>query len=97
LGACGNRNASVKTFLGQSTRTDQGEKHAFILAHASAMLAFAATMTIETTDANAVVCARGVYRAGCAGYRGAVVVRRPPVVAACRRVLVNGVWVRRCV
>jgi hypothetical protein len=64
---------------------------------ASAILAFAATMTIETTDANAVVCARGVYRAGCAGYRGAVVVRRPPVVAACRSVLVNGVWVRRCV
>jgi len=38
--------------------------------------------------------ALGAYRAG---YRGAVVVRRPPVVAACRRVLVNGVWVRRCV
>jgi hypothetical protein len=53
---------------------------------ASAMLAFAATMTIETTDANAVVCARGVYRAGCAGYRGAVVVRRPrslPPAAGC--------------
>jgi len=64
---------------------------------ASAVLAFAATMTVETTDANAVVCARGVYRAGCAGARGAVVVRRPPVVAACRTVLVNGVWVRRCV
>ncbi|WP_298422452.1 hypothetical protein [Rhodoblastus sp.] len=29
--------------------------------------------------ANAVVCARGVYRAGCAGPRGAAVVRRPPV------------------
>jgi hypothetical protein len=65
---------------------------------APAILAFAATMTFETNDANAVVCARGVYRAGCAGARGAVVVRRhPPVVAACRRVLVNGVWVRRCV
>jgi hypothetical protein len=63
---------------------------------ASAILAFAATMTFETTDANAVVCARGVYRAGCAGHRGAVVVRRPPV-AACRMVWVNGVRVRRCV
>lgn len=31
--------------------------------------------------ANAVVCARGVYRAGCAGPRGAVVTRRP--VARC--------------
>jgi hypothetical protein len=64
---------------------------------ASAVLAFAATITIETTDANAVVCARGVHRAGCAGAGGAVVVRRTPVVAACRTVLVNGVRVRRCV
>jgi hypothetical protein len=68
-----------------------------LLLIACAALAFAATMTVETTDANAVVCARGVYRAGCAGARGAVVVRRPPVVAACRTVLVNGVWVKRCV
>jgi hypothetical protein len=68
-----------------------------LLLIASAVLAFAATMTFETTDANAVVCARGVYRAGCAGARGAVVVRRPPVVAACRTVLINGVWVKRCV
>jgi hypothetical protein len=61
---------------------------------AAAVLAFGATMTFETTDANAVVCARGVYRAGCAGARGAVVVRHP--VARCRSVLVNGVYVRRC-
>ena len=51
-------------------------------------------MTFESTDANAVVCARGVYRAGCAGYRGAAVVRAP--VRRCRSVLVNGVYVRRC-
>jgi hypothetical protein len=31
-------------------------------------------------EASAVVCARGVYRAGCAGPRGAVVVRRPAAV-----------------
>ena len=61
---------------------------------AAALLAFGATMAFETTDANAVVCARGVYRAGCAGARGAVVVRHP--VARCRSVLVNGVYVRRC-
>jgi hypothetical protein len=67
---------------------------AFLLV-ASAILAFGATMTFESTDASAVVCARGVYRAGCAGPRGAVVVRRP--VAACRWVIVNGVRVRRCV
>jgi len=61
---------------------------------AAAILAFGATMTFETTDANAVVCARGVHRAGCAGARGAVVVRHPARV--CRSVLVNGVYVRRC-
>jgi hypothetical protein len=36
----------------------------FLLA-AIAIAAFSTTMTIETTDANAVVCARGVHRAGC--------------------------------
>jgi len=59
-----------------------------------AIIAFAATMTFEATDANAVVCAKGVYRAGCASTRGAVVVRKPAVV--CRSVWVNGVKVRRC-
>lgn len=62
---------------------------------ASALLAFAATMTFAASDANAVVCGRGVYRAGCAGRNGAVVVRRP--VVHCTRVLVNGVYVKRCV
>jgi hypothetical protein len=41
---------------------------------ALAITAFVTTMTIDRTDANAVVCARGVYRAGCVGARGAVVV-----------------------
>ncbi len=61
---------------------------------AAAVLAFAGTMTIESTEANAVVCAKGVVRAGCAGARGAVVVRKPAMV--CRTVVVNGVRVRRC-
>ncbi len=61
---------------------------------AAAVLSFSATMTLETTEANAVVCARGVVRAGCAGPNGAVVVRKPAVV--CRTVWVNGVRVRRC-
>ena len=53
-----------------------------ILLIAAALLCFVATMTFESSDANAVVCARGVYRAGCAGYRGAVVVRSegPPLL-----------------
>ena len=66
----------------------------FLLA-AIAALAFAATMTLESGTASAVVCADGVVRAGCAGPRGAVVVRKP--VAACRWVWVGGVKVRRCV
>lgn len=68
-----------------------------LLLVASALLAFAATMTFEATDANAVVCARGVYRAGCAGRNAAVVVRKPVPVVRCTRVLVNGVYVKRCV
>lgn len=69
-----------------------------LLTIASALFAFGATMTFESTKANAVVCADGVVRAGCAGPRGAVVVRKPAVRPAvvCRTVLVNGVRVRRC-
>ncbi len=36
--------------------------------------------SLGATEASAVVCARGVVRAGCAGARGAVVVRRPVAV-----------------
>jgi hypothetical protein len=71
---------------------------AFLLA-ASVMAAFVGTMALTTTEAGAVVCARGVYRAGCAGPNGAAVVRRPVVAApvkVCKSVLVNGVYVRRC-
>ena len=63
---------------------------------AAALFAFGTTMTIESTDANAVVCADGVVRAGCAGARGAVVVKKPPPAVVCRTVIVNGVKVRRC-
>jgi hypothetical protein len=62
------------------------------------MRAIAAFIVMGTTiasieEANAVVCARGIYRAGCAGPRGAVmvphgaVVRRP--VVAPRAVIVR--------
>jgi hypothetical protein len=66
------------------------------LVFAAVVAAFAAILTVDTTDANAIVCAAGVYRAGCVGPRGAAVVARPPV-AACRYVVVNGLRVRRCV
>ncbi|WP_457108103.1 hypothetical protein [Methylobacterium sp. P5_C11] len=36
----------------------------------------AGLVTFAPTEANAVVCARGIYRAGCVGPRGAVGVRR---------------------
>jgi hypothetical protein len=61
---------------------------------ASALFAFGAAMTLESTTASAAVCADGVVRAGCAGPRGAVVVRKPAKV--CKTVIVNGVAVRRC-
>lgn len=65
-----------------------------LLVIASALFAFGATMTLELTTASAAVCADGVVRAGCAGPRGAVVVRKPAVV--CKTVIVNGAKVRRC-
>ena len=48
-------------------------------------------VALSTMEASAVVCARGVYRAGCVGAGGAVVVRRPVahhVVVAPRRAVV---------
>ena len=43
-----------------------------------ALAALMVGMLLATVaDANAVVCARGVYRAGCAGAHGAAVVHRP--------------------
>ena len=61
--------------------------------------------TLGATDASAAVCARGVYRAGCAGPRGAVVAPRPvvaprvvaPVVVAPRVVCARGVYRAGCV
>lgn len=37
---------------------------------------FFGAMVLSMADANAVVCARGVYRAGCVGARGGAVVHR---------------------
>jgi hypothetical protein len=34
-------------------------------------------LAAQVSAANAVVCARGIYHAGCAGPRGAVVAHRP--------------------
>jgi len=43
---------------------------------AFALSTFITTMLVGYAPANAVVCARGVYRAGCAGPHGAVVTHR---------------------
>jgi hypothetical protein len=57
----------------------------FVLA-ALAVAAFVATMTIDRTDANAVVyCARGVYHAGCVARPGGAVVAHPYVHPYARR------------
>jgi hypothetical protein len=59
------------------------------------LLAIGSFVALTTTEASAVVCARGVYRAGCVGVGGAAVVARPvargavvvaPRVAVRRRV-----------
>jgi hypothetical protein len=39
-------------------------------------------MALSTMESSALVCARGVYRAGCVATGGAVVVRRPVASAA---------------
>lgn len=63
----------------------------------SLLAAFFVTLTVTSKEAEAVTCARGMHRAGCAGPRGAAVVRRPVAAqAACRTVIVNGAAVRRC-
>ena len=43
------------------------------------LLLAAGFVALSTIDASAVVCARGVYRAGCVATGGAVVVGRPVV------------------
>jgi hypothetical protein len=40
-------------------------------------------LTTSAPQAGAAVCAAGVYRAGCVGARGAVVVRKPIVAPHC--------------
>ncbi|MBI3699839.1 MAG: hypothetical protein HY242_05260 [Afipia sp.] len=62
----------------------------------AAAFVFSGAMVLEPTNANAVVCADGVQRAGCAGPNGAVVVKKPPPAVVCKTVIVNGVKVRRC-
>jgi len=58
--------------------------------------AFAAALFVlmaSIPEAGAVVCARGVYRAGCAGPNGAAVVHRPAPVVVHRAAPVGCAWV----
>jgi hypothetical protein len=51
------------------------------------VLLAAGFMALSTMESSALVCARGVYRAGCVGAGGAVVARR--AVIAPRRAVVR--------
>lgn len=53
------------------------------------LLLLGGVVTLSTTEASALVCARGVYRAGCVGAGGGAVVVRHPYVAT------RGVYVHR--
>lgn len=50
-------------------------------------------MAVMPLDASAAACVKGVYRAGCAGPNGAVVVRKPPPPKV---TCVNGVYRAGC-
>jgi hypothetical protein len=57
-----------------------------------ALLLAGSFVALSAMEASAVVCARGVHRAGCVGAHGAVVVGHPvvrPVVVAPRRAVVR--------
>jgi hypothetical protein len=53
------------------------------------MLLAGSFIALSTMEASAVVCARGVYRAGCVSARGAAVVARPVVRPVARAVVVG--------
>src|SRR5207244_12148850 len=61
-----------QNFCRSTMQIRENNMRAFLLV-AAAVLAFAGAMTFELRNANAVVCAAGVVRAGCAGARGALV------------------------
>jgi hypothetical protein len=64
--------------------------------HVMALVLVGGFVALSTMEASAVVCARGVYRAGCVGARGAVVAPRAVVVAPRAAVVApRGVAVRR--
>jgi hypothetical protein len=76
-------------------RAQGGTFMRMLLIAAIAAGTFIVTMAGGSNDAQAVVCARGIHRAGCVGVHGAVVVHRHHG-AVCRRYgLVRGV--RHCV
>jgi hypothetical protein len=47
----------------------------------TSLLLLGGVVSLSTTEANAFVCAQGVYRAGCVGAGGGAVVVRHPYVA----------------
>jgi hypothetical protein len=59
------------------------------------LLLLGGAVTLSTTEASAVVCARGVYRAGCVGAGGGAVVVRHPAVVRHPYVAPRGAYVHR--
>jgi hypothetical protein len=57
--------------IGRRHESTRAVKHVLLLGVTAIMLA------ASVAGAEAVVCARGIYRAGCVGPNGGVVVRRP--------------------
>jgi hypothetical protein len=51
----------------------------YLIAALIVLPTFCADIAFSVRNAEAAVCARGVYRAGCVSHRGAVAVRRPLV------------------
>jgi hypothetical protein len=97
---------TIMTIITAMTITEvrRPQKMRTIVLAAFATVTFLTVMTVDRNDANAVVCGRGPYRAGCVGPHG-VVVAHPyaqPYYAHpyARRhgcwVWLNGVRVNRC-
>src|SRR5260370_15141762 len=70
-----------ETMHGGKSAYGRRVQHALIFHLSCRPRCFAATMTIETTTANAVVCAAGVAPSGWPGPKSAAVVVKPPPVA----------------
>lgn len=66
-----------------------------LLLFGAALASFAATLTLSSTDANAVFW-RGLYAPTNIDYHGWVIIKEPPP-SPCQWIRVNGFYVRQCI